>query len=115
MERVLYFALLVLFCNGNCFSKSVDEVLTDGGPETDLIPAKPVSPFKGFDIGDPQNCPQVAVNIGEVLPGNGWDNLRNQAMGHVITYNYSKCKIFQDRSFLLPDNILRCTTEGEQC
>ncbi len=64
-----------------------------------------VSPFQGFEYGDPQNCPQSTVNIAEVLPGTGWDNLRNEPMGHVVAYNYSKCKIFQDKSFLLPDDI----------
>ena len=66
------------------------------------------NPFQGYENGDPQNCPQLSgtsINIGEVLPGYGWDNLQNEAMGPVIAYNYSKCQIFADRSFLLPDSI----------
>ena len=95
--------LLISLFAFNCFANPA--ITNVNGPAGDLIPATSRSPFHGFEIGDPQNCPQTAVNIAEVLPGNGWDNLRNAAMGHVIAYNYSRCKIFQDRSFLLPDNI----------
>ena len=105
MGKVFYFVLLLLYCNSNCFSKSVNEDSSLAGPESELVLAKYRGPFNGFEIGDPQYCPQTTVNIAEVLPGNGWDNLQNKAMAHVIAYNYSKCKIFQDRSFLLPDNI----------
>ncbi len=78
--------------------------MKDASP-SDLIPSTPRSPFQGYEVGDPQNCPQTNVNIAEVLPGTGWDNLANKAMGHVLAYNYSNCKVLEDRSSLLPDNI----------
>ena len=39
----------------------------------------------------------------EVLPGTGWDNLRNMDMGLVFEYNYTQCQLTTDRKFLLPD------------
>ena len=39
----------------------------------------------------------------EVLPGTGWDNLRNQDMGLVFEYDYTQCQLTTDRKFLLPD------------
>ena len=39
----------------------------------------------------------------EVLPGTGWDNLRNIDMSLVFEYDYSNCQSSNDRKFLLPD------------
>ena len=39
----------------------------------------------------------------EVLPGIGWDNLRNMDMGLVFDYDYTQCQLTTDRKFLLPD------------
>ena len=39
----------------------------------------------------------------EVLPGTGWDNLRNMDMGLVFEYDYSQCQLTNDRKYLLPD------------
>ena len=39
----------------------------------------------------------------EVLPGTGWDNLRNLDMGLVFEYDYTQCQLTTDRKFLLPD------------
>jgi len=39
----------------------------------------------------------------EVLPGIGWDNLRNMDMGLVFEYDYSNCQLTNDRKYLLPD------------
>lgn len=41
----------------------------------------------------------------EVLPGGGWDNLRNLDMGRVINLGYSQCKTTEDGSYLIPDEI----------
>ncbi|NXL34863.1 MPEG1 protein, partial [Glaucidium brasilianum] len=41
----------------------------------------------------------------EVLPGGGWDNLRNLDMGRVINLNYSLCKTTEDGSYIIPDEI----------
>ena len=105
MEMSLIF-LLAASCS-IVLGSQADSSKGKAAQPSDQSPTSPLqsSKFVGFDIGDPQNCPQTDLTIAEVLPGNGWDNLRNVEMGHVITYNYSKCKIFQDRTFLLPDNI----------
>ena len=39
----------------------------------------------------------------EVLPGIGWDNLRNVEMGEVFEFDYSKCQLTNDRKFLIPN------------
>ena len=58
-----------------------------------------------FPVGDPKNCFILHdVNRLEVLPGFGWDNLRNLEMGQVLAANYSQCKTTADRKYLLPDN-----------
>eukprot|EP00111_Clytia_hemisphaerica_P021125 TCONS_00062224-protein len=41
----------------------------------------------------------------EVLPGTGWDNLRNLDMSMVVWKNYSQCLTSDDGKYLLPDNI----------
>ena len=59
-----------------------------------------------FPLGDPRSCPiSNRVYRFEVLPGGGWDNLRNKHMGVVSLLNYSKCKISDDGKYLLPDNV----------
>ena len=42
----------------------------------------------------------------EVLPGTGWDNLRNLDMGLVFEYDYTQCQLTNDRKYLLPDGYL---------
>ncbi|NXE41946.1 MPEG1 protein, partial [Ptilorrhoa leucosticta] len=41
----------------------------------------------------------------EVLPGGGWDNLRNLDMGRVINLGYSQCKTTEDGSYIIPDEV----------
>ncbi|NXK53218.1 MPEG1 protein, partial [Chauna torquata] len=41
----------------------------------------------------------------EVLPGGGWDNLRNLDMGRVINLGYSLCKTTRDGAYIIPDEI----------
>ena len=62
-----------------------------------------------YPVGDIRNC-QLSVNNGpqyrmEVLPGGGFDNLRNLDMGLVHAHNYSLCQISSDGKYLLPDNV----------
>ncbi|KAH9492024.1 Macrophage-expressed protein 1 protein, partial [Bulinus truncatus] len=40
-----------------------------------------------------------------VLPGVGWDNLRNLEAGLVVTYNFTQCKVTDDGNLLIPDNV----------
>ncbi|XP_038621245.1 macrophage-expressed gene 1 protein-like [Tachyglossus aculeatus] len=41
----------------------------------------------------------------EVLPGGGWDNLRNTEMGTVMSLNYSQCRTTEDGEYLIPDQV----------
>lgn len=64
-----------------------------------------------YPVGDVRNCPSVqSVSNAplyrmEVLPGVGFDNLRNIDMSQVVQYNYSQCKTTNDGKYLLPDDI----------
>ena len=58
-------------------------------------------------VGKAESCEAQVTNPTwnrmEVLPGTGWDNLRNMDMGLVFEYNYTQCQLTTDRKFLLPD------------
>nr|XP_055023056.1 macrophage expressed 1, tandem duplicate 2 [Misgurnus anguillicaudatus] len=41
----------------------------------------------------------------EVLPGGGWDNLRNKDMGRVMNLSYSQCQTTEDGAYLIPDEV----------
>ncbi|XP_062383794.1 macrophage-expressed gene 1 protein-like [Sardina pilchardus] len=41
----------------------------------------------------------------EVIPGGGWDNLRNQDMGRVMNFSYSQCQTTEDGVYLIPDEV----------
>ncbi|XP_072537323.1 macrophage-expressed gene 1 protein-like [Salminus brasiliensis] len=41
----------------------------------------------------------------EVLPGGGWDNLRNMDMGRVMSTNYSQCQTTEDGVYFIPDEV----------
>ena len=41
----------------------------------------------------------------EVLPGTGFDSLRDIDMGRVLNYNYSQCRVSNDGKYLLPDDV----------
>ncbi|XP_061465687.1 macrophage-expressed gene 1 protein-like [Rhineura floridana] len=41
----------------------------------------------------------------EVLPGGGWDNLRNMEMGMVMSLNYSQCRTTEDGEYLIPNDV----------
>ena len=40
-----------------------------------------------------------------VLPGGGWDNLRNVDMGRVIELTYTHCRTTEDGQYIIPDEI----------
>ncbi|XP_005369762.1 macrophage-expressed gene 1 protein [Microtus ochrogaster] len=50
---------------------------------------------------------QQAFNIPvlEVLPGGGWDNLRNIDMGRVMDLTYTNCKTTEDGHYIIPDEV----------
>ncbi|XP_048215897.1 macrophage-expressed gene 1 protein [Perognathus longimembris pacificus] len=41
----------------------------------------------------------------EVLPGGGWDNLRNVDMGRVLDLTYTHCKTTEDGEYIIPDAV----------
>ncbi|KAM9810870.1 macrophage-expressed gene 1 protein-like [Neosynchiropus ocellatus] len=41
----------------------------------------------------------------EVLPGGGWDNLRNVDMGRVMNLSYFQCQTTEDGLYLIPDEV----------
>lgn len=64
-----------------------------------------------WPVGDPRRCQEQSrlskfdMKRFEVLPGIGWDNLRNLEAGQVVIYNYTQCKVTDDGNFLIPDNV----------
>lgn len=57
-----------------------------------------------YEVGNPRACEVTEdTNILEVLPGGGWDNLQNVAMGQVLAFEYKSCKTTEDGKYLLPD------------
>ncbi|XP_065907252.1 macrophage-expressed gene 1 protein-like [Dysidea avara] len=66
---------------------------------------------QGGTVSKPDSCEarlssdEQSWNWMEVLPGIGWDNLRNKDMGLVFEYEYTQCQVTNDRKFLLPDGV----------
>ena len=65
-----------------------------------------------YPVGDLRNCPTISpVNSSqplyrmEVLPGTGFDALRDIDMGQVLNHNYSQCRVSKDGKYLLPDDV----------
>ncbi|XP_046561638.1 macrophage-expressed gene 1 protein-like [Haliotis rubra] len=60
-----------------------------------------------FPIGDVRACYRDNKKLErfEVLPGHGWDNLRNVDSGLVVVYNYSRCRTTEDGRYLIPDTV----------
>ncbi|XP_018603472.2 macrophage-expressed gene 1 protein-like [Scleropages formosus] len=52
-------------------------------------------------------CKQVLnLPVLEVLPGGGWDNLRNVDAGRVMDIEYTQCQTTEDGMYLLPDQVV---------
>ncbi|XP_029016900.1 macrophage-expressed gene 1 protein-like [Betta splendens] len=47
----------------------------------------------------------LSITALEVLPGGGWDNLRNMDMGRVMNLSYFQCQTTEDGLYLLPDEV----------
>ena len=61
-----------------------------------------------FPVGDPRNCLADLRDRGlriDVLPGRGWDNLRNVDQSSVLAFNYSQCRTTYDGQYLLPNGM----------
>ena len=98
MQILLLVTVLLLLCSSNIFAQTVN--VSDG----DFLYAYP--------IGDVRNCPSyqptdlsAPLYRMAVLPGLGFDNLRNLEKSQVFNYNFSTCKISSDGRYLLPDNV----------
>ncbi|XP_047631607.1 macrophage-expressed gene 1 protein [Phacochoerus africanus] len=53
-----------------------------------------------------QKCKNaLKLPVLEVLPGGGWDNLRNVDMGRVMDLTYTHCKTTEDGQYIVPDEI----------
>ena len=84
-----------------------------GAQSTDVDTDKPgYCQLKAYPVYDVRNCPvqqqhgtDVAIRRLEVLPGLGFDNLRNLDMGQVHLYNYSTCKVTEDGKYMIPDSV----------
>ena len=86
------FAIAALLCSVSC----------ETGPASKVYP-----------IGDVRNCAiqdgsaSKSLDRMDVLPGLGFDNLRNLHvdLGQVMDYNYSTCQVSGDGLYLVPDNV----------
>ncbi len=72
----------------------------------------PELPAAAYPVGDIRNCPVFSPKhpsqppyLMDVLPGGGFDSLRDLDMGQVYFYNYSTCRVSSDGKYLLPDDI----------
>ncbi|XP_043337408.1 macrophage-expressed gene 1 protein [Cervus canadensis] len=53
-----------------------------------------------------QNCKNaLKLPVLSVLPGGGWDNLRNVDMGRVMELTYTHCRTTEDGQYIIPDEI----------
>ncbi|XP_034868813.1 macrophage-expressed gene 1 protein [Mirounga leonina] len=54
-----------------------------------------------------QKCKNaLKLPVLEVLPGGGWDNLRNVDMGRVMDLTYRSCRTTEDGQYIIPDEIV---------
>ncbi|KAM9360237.1 macrophage expressed 1, tandem duplicate 1 [Symphorus nematophorus] len=47
----------------------------------------------------------LSITALEVLPGGGWDNLRNMDLGRVMNLSYFQCQTSEDGLYLIPDEV----------
>ncbi|XP_068461492.1 macrophage expressed 1, tandem duplicate 1 [Clinocottus analis] len=47
----------------------------------------------------------LSITALEVLPGGGWDNLRNTDAGRVMNLSYFQCQTSEDGLYLIPDEV----------
>lgn len=47
----------------------------------------------------------ISITALEVLPGGGWDNLRNMDAGRVMNISYFQCQTTEDGLYLIPDEV----------
>nr|XP_012806403.2 macrophage-expressed gene 1 protein [Jaculus jaculus] len=53
-----------------------------------------------------QKCKSaLKLPVLEVLPGGGWDNLRNIDMGRVLELKYTNCRTTEDGQYIIPEEV----------
>ncbi|XP_016055860.1 PREDICTED: macrophage-expressed gene 1 protein [Miniopterus natalensis] len=61
----------------------------------------------GTCLGAFQKCKDaLKLPVLEVLPGGGWDNLRNVDAGRVMGLTYAGCRTTEDGQYIVPDEVL---------
>lgn len=94
-----------------CFSfvSVVFLCLSCAATEDDNIPKTVVKKNEGLLGGHPLKCikrMETHVDLFEVLPGIGWDNIQNTELSQVLDRKYDQCKLTEDGKYLVPDNVL---------
>lgn len=64
-------------------------------------------------FGDASTC-QASTSTFEVLPGDGWDNLKNEARGRIVLRNYSSCQLTEDGRYLIPNGVFVIPVKASQ-
>ncbi|KAI4884958.1 hypothetical protein NFI96_030515 [Prochilodus magdalenae] len=62
-------------------------------------------PLSRSSNGLPECHKTASLPALEVLPGGGWDNLRNLDMGRVMNISYFQCQTTEDGVYLIPDEV----------
>lgn len=64
----------------------------------------------------PIDCRRASpdVMVFEVLPGGGWDNLKNEDRARIVFYNYSDCGMTEDGRYFIPDNVFVVPEKASQ-
>ena len=70
---------------------------------SDRLPLR--RPTSWFQHCRSSNGTDLSITALEVLPGAGWDNLRNLDMGRVMDFSYAQCQTTEDGYYLLPDEV----------
>ncbi|KAM6158196.1 macrophage-expressed gene 1 protein [Rhynchocyon petersi] len=68
--------------------------------------AQAEKPLEEVDKAGFKKCKDdLNLPVLEVLPGGGWDNLRNVDMGRVMDLTYINCRTTEDGQYIIPDEI----------
>ncbi|XP_067889361.1 macrophage expressed 1, tandem duplicate 1 [Heterodontus francisci] len=72
-----------------------------------ILTVRAVDPGHQLPSGDGlTECRKIqSLTALEVLPGGGWDNLRNVDLGRVMNISYSQCKTTEDGMYFIPDQV----------
>ena len=108
MELPLFVASILIL-----FTLAIADDAPVATPQVAQPPHYPAGDVRNCPTHTPQNHTQPLFRM-EVLPGGGFDNLRNLDMGQVHAYNYSSCKISNDGKYLLPDSTFLIPVQESQ-